>query len=617
MRCFSTLHTATSRMALISVVLLVGACDRFNIAAFQPDLNTYGAEPILDPQSFQQVDLAKLLTADSPALKWVGTNDPKKAEKEVWNQDVLKRAFDEFAARGDRAKRTRIQERIVAASDQRCEAYFRYLKRFDVQTNVLFNSVTTLLGGLGAIFTGADTVRALSGSAAIVSGWGAVSNDAFFQDLTVQVVTNGIKLQRNDVHNDMALKRNLPLAAYPAEAAVRDAIRYHAGCSLVAGLERAALELDRVDDPGVRQMQRTLFEVKRLQRIQDLTPEEALSKDVQQDLARTFPGVSPESVAGPVEEVPSDVWFNVQQRVHSAAIDVEKALVNRLIEIEALEIEEKDKKPLKDQVEAIRKLLGKDADKPAERTGSRKIIGDLLDALNQGDRQETLTNDIKKQAAKVGLSAGDAYKIEAVKLETLRSNAEHNFNEPLRKMAGAYEEVLIGARVKLNDENFKGTEDDLAEAKVKTSLCKIYEIATLGKTGAGPLPAFCKAAKAAKPAAPAAPAAGAKNTEPDKDAKRLTPPFVRLGSFDPAAIGDEAKAMTGAVERREQARAIKGLIPDGVTIQAWKPEKIWVVDLGSFKSEKDAKDFCENPLLGQMKDGFKKANDCGVKIKTK
>lgn len=637
MGSFSKLRTFSSTFVLASSVLLIGGCtDRFTLAPFEPDVNTYGADPLLDPKSLQRIDLAKLLDAGSKGLTPVGINDQKKVLKDANNQDVLKRAFDEFAISGTKAERTRIQERIVAASDQRCEAYFKFIKRYDVQTNVFFNSVTTLLGGLGAIFTGADTVRALSGSAAIFSGWGAVSNDAFFQDLTVQVITNGIKLRRTDIHEDMARKRDLGLPEYPAEAAVRDAIRYHASCSLVAGLEQAALELDRAEDPGVRQMQRTLFETRRLQLIADLSPEELLSEEVQDDLARGFPGRSPESVAGRIDEVPADVWRRAETRIRRAVKLVEGALSGHETDIinkhANKEIDDTKKQNALAAIGQIReRLSGKD-----KTPGIGAIVDALLNKLNldeQGKSQRhlALSNAIEEQAHKLRRADAKARKVEKTILETLRSDAENSFNRPVREVAEAYADILGKANSHIADGQLKAAEDVFDWLTVRNALCNTYYSAKLATVDDKKIPdaekvAICKApdprAKAAKGAAGGGAAGGdakggdgdAKKAELDKDAKRLTTPFVRLGSFDPKAIGDE-KAAAAAAKRRDLARGVDGLIPSGMTIQAWQPENILVVDLGSFKNDKEAEDFCNNPLLDKLTDGFKKGNDCAAKLK--
>ena len=42
---------------------------------------------------------------------------------------------------------------MIAASNQRCNLYMTYLKRVSVYTNGLFGSLTTILGGAGAIVT--------------------------------------------------------------------------------------------------------------------------------------------------------------------------------------------------------------------------------------------------------------------------------------------------------------------------------------------------------------------------------------------------------------------------------------------------------------------------------
>ena len=44
------------------------------------------------------------------------------------------------------------------------------------------------------------------------------------------------------------------MTEYPVERAIADAILYHDNCSLVAGLEQAALSIERAANPGMEQL---------------------------------------------------------------------------------------------------------------------------------------------------------------------------------------------------------------------------------------------------------------------------------------------------------------------------------------------------------------------------
>jgi len=125
--------------------------------------------------------------------------------------------------------------------------------------NLTLGGLTTAAAGAGAIFTAASTVRALSGVAAIFSGFRAEVNDAYFQNLTIQVITDGFESKRRGIYEEIVNKRktSTSLIDYPVEKAIGDAIVYHQNCSLIAGLEQAALSIQRAENPGMMAMTRT------------------------------------------------------------------------------------------------------------------------------------------------------------------------------------------------------------------------------------------------------------------------------------------------------------------------------------------------------------------------
>lgn len=164
----------------------------------------------------------------------------------------------------DRARglRNAIQERILHASEQRCGDYKTFLKRFDADSNILFGWLTTAMAGAGAIAIPANTARTLSGLAAIFSGFRAEVNEAYFNKLTVQVITQGIESKRAEIYRNILERRKTGLIDYPVQAALRDAAQYHYNCSLVSGLEHAAITLQRSEDPGLKHLKAVLGDIK-------------------------------------------------------------------------------------------------------------------------------------------------------------------------------------------------------------------------------------------------------------------------------------------------------------------------------------------------------------------
>nr|VFJ97599.1 MAG: hypothetical protein BECKLFY1418A_GA0070994_107111 [Candidatus Kentron sp. LFY] len=146
----------------------------------------------------------------------------------------------------------------MAASEQRCNVYKIYLKRLHGKGNFYTGSLATILGGAGAIVTGVDGARILSGLAGITSGVRAEFNQAVFVNLAIPVITKGIESRRNDIRQKIKTERGNDLTSYTVEAAIGDAIRYHGACSIIAGLEQAEDAIQELDNPGLSMMNRFL-----------------------------------------------------------------------------------------------------------------------------------------------------------------------------------------------------------------------------------------------------------------------------------------------------------------------------------------------------------------------
>ena len=124
--------------------------------------------------------------------------------------------------------------------------------------NTAAGITTTILAGAGAILTPVNTVRALSGAAAIVSGARAEFNQNYFANRTIQVLAQGFDTRRDRLYNKIIDRQKFDLSQYTVEAAVKDAAEYHNQCSLIAGLQEAAISIDRANNPGFDQLNETL-----------------------------------------------------------------------------------------------------------------------------------------------------------------------------------------------------------------------------------------------------------------------------------------------------------------------------------------------------------------------
>ena len=276
---------------LVTCGLALSGCETYNkvIGRHAP----FGTENLIDRESFQKIDLAAVLTGGETRLLEPDGSDVSRQN--------LEKAFKQFnkkieeATTVDRKKwlRNQVQERILAASNQACAEFKRELKALDARVNFVLGSLTTAVAGAGAIFSG-GTSQALSGVASIFSGIRAEFNEDYFQMLTIQIITDGLGKKRQEIYTKILENRKVDLTIYPVERAIADAIRYHDNCSLVAGLEQAALSIERAANPGMEQ----LIKFKKLEKV-------LREIDDKKDKGIAAPAVPPAPVAPVSPPVPA------------------------------------------------------------------------------------------------------------------------------------------------------------------------------------------------------------------------------------------------------------------------------------------------------------------------
>lgn len=137
-------------------------------------------------------------------------------------------------------RRNDLQDRLIAASNQRCATYLRVLTASKSQTQMGWSGLATLLSGAAAVTTPAAAAKVLAAGSTVSNGLLSQFNEAYFSNLTVQVISSGIAKQREAALVNIQSQRNASLVDYPVNRAVADALNYHAMCNLVTGLETAA-----------------------------------------------------------------------------------------------------------------------------------------------------------------------------------------------------------------------------------------------------------------------------------------------------------------------------------------------------------------------------------------
>jgi len=269
-------HTV-QRVLLAGLGLLLSACAIGPKASMRSldRVTTFGANPQFDNERYEMVDLITLLdpenkrsristTTKAVDLFWLDTAaetaaSTKEADAEARRQLALAEiafySYDDVAAR-----RNRIQDRLIGASNQRCAAYKVYLNRFDAYQQSGFGSATTVLGGAAAIVGGLKDARILGGLAGISSGVQAEISQGFLGNLASYVIVPGIELRRKTILEEIN-QRRASNVEYTLQAALADSARYHGACTLVVGLEQAKEAIQTVENPGMRMMAVTLNNV--------------------------------------------------------------------------------------------------------------------------------------------------------------------------------------------------------------------------------------------------------------------------------------------------------------------------------------------------------------------
>lgn len=159
-----------------------------------------------------------------------------------------------------RLERNRIQERILAVSEDRCNAYKRYLRYDQSMSNFWLGFGSTVAGGLGALSGTLTAAKSFAAFGGVLSGISAEYNQDFYGNLFYSVITKAIDEQRRDAYRQIqTYGQGKSLSEYPVEAAIKDAIVYDGTCSAVSAMEYAEKAVQLVNDPGMDGMMRYLI----------------------------------------------------------------------------------------------------------------------------------------------------------------------------------------------------------------------------------------------------------------------------------------------------------------------------------------------------------------------
>jgi len=239
----------------ILIIIFQAGCTPFNAG---PEGSLFGdnrvnpasANQMFDKsfESFSDEELMLLLDPNGLGKMYKGKLSGLSSSQQLV---ALRLAFKKANESYNTAHRAQVQDRLIAASNQRCNLYTTYLKRLSNRTNGIFGTMTTVLGGASAIVTGETAARTLGGLAGISSGTRAELNQAIFESVATSVIVPSIKVRRKEILIEILEKRGEKLSVYTIEGAIADAIRYHGACSMDAGISQASKSIKFYEDIGI------------------------------------------------------------------------------------------------------------------------------------------------------------------------------------------------------------------------------------------------------------------------------------------------------------------------------------------------------------------------------
>lgn len=172
---------------------------------------------------------------------------------------------------GDQLKyqRNELQDRIIAASNQKCGMYLRMLASSKAESQLTWSGLAVFLSCAAAVVTPVNTAKALSAGSTVSNGILAQYNEAYFNNLAINVISSGITSQREGILLQINQKKTDDLIEYPVNRAIADAVQYHSVCNIISGLETAAVA---TRNSGAKVMPAQTVSGEEKTKRQDITP---------------------------------------------------------------------------------------------------------------------------------------------------------------------------------------------------------------------------------------------------------------------------------------------------------------------------------------------------------
>lgn len=213
---------------MLATCLILSGCSTLRAYTMPPEKNLISGAGSLftkdgEAAKFEALDVNVL-------LQEYGLANVKLLDRAEWNDPASRSAY----------LRNELQDRIIAASNQRCGYYLREIVSAKSQSQMGWGALSLLLSGAASVTTPIKAAQSLAAGGAAATGINTLYSESYFNNLAVTVIASGITKQREGVLDQIKKLRKDSLLNYPVNKAIADAITYHASCNILTGLETAA-----------------------------------------------------------------------------------------------------------------------------------------------------------------------------------------------------------------------------------------------------------------------------------------------------------------------------------------------------------------------------------------
>ncbi|WP_189338365.1 hypothetical protein [Sphingobium sp. SCG-1] len=157
-------------------------------------------------------------------------------------------------------QRNELIDLLIATSNRKCTQYVAMLKNADGAINSSLSISAIITAGLGSFVGGETTAKALSGSAAILSGSQEAINQTYLSNLAIHVLGAAIEKARARIRRDITNREDCTNTSYTLSRGIEDAFQCHGACSISVGLAETAIAVERSQNPGLDAMRNSLAE---------------------------------------------------------------------------------------------------------------------------------------------------------------------------------------------------------------------------------------------------------------------------------------------------------------------------------------------------------------------